>query len=180
MPGQVAERSARVSPELRRRLWGAVGILSLAGAVLLFAAALGRRVVWNLSPSVPRGLYALMSGRACGRGALVSFHPTGVAAATIYRRDYLPVGAGLIKRLVGLPGDRACVRTDGFYVNGTRFGDVALADSRGRPLAPYRFCGAVPPGQAFVATTAHLSYDSRYFGPVPLSSLTPVVPLWTY
>jgi type IV secretory pathway protease TraF len=110
----------------------------------------------------------------------VSFHPAGAAAATIYGRDYLPAGAGLIKQLVGLPGDRVCIRTDGFYVNGVRFGDVALADSRGRPLAPYRFCGEVPPGQAFAATRAHLSYDSRYFGPVALSSLTPVVPLWTY
>jgi type IV secretory pathway protease TraF len=98
----------------------------------------------------------------------------------IYSRGYLPRGAGLIKQIVGLPRDLACVRADGFFVNGVRFGDVAPLDSHGRPLTPYPFCGAVPDGQAFVATRARLSYDSRYFGPVPISSLTHVAPLWTY
>ena len=42
------------------------------------------------------------------------------------------------------------------------------------------FCGAVPKDSAFVATSARLSFDSRYFGPVPLSSLTVAVAVWTY
>jgi type IV secretory pathway protease TraF len=31
-----------------------------------------------------------------------------------------------------------------------------------------------------VATSAPLSFDSRYFGPVRLDTLTVVTPLWTY
>lgn len=57
---------------------------------------------------------------------------------------------------------------------------VARQDSAGRPLAPFRFCGALPHGMAFVATSSPLSFDSRYFGPVPLSSLTVAVPAWTF
>jgi conjugative transfer signal peptidase TraF len=165
---------------MHRRVSDAVAIIVAAGAIVVIAAILGRRTLWNMSPSVPQGLYAVMPDEPCRLGSLVSFSPPPGAAVIIYSRDYLPPGAGLIKQLVGLPGDRVCVRPAGLYVNGVRFGDVAAMDSRGRPLVPYRFCAAVPAGQAFVATTAHLSYDSRYFGPVPLSSLTPVVPVWTY
>ena len=61
------------------------------------------------------------------------------------------------------------------------FGPVVRHDSAGRDLAPFRFCGVVPAGSAFVATRASLSFDSRYFGPgAALLSLTVVVPLWTY
>jgi type IV secretory pathway protease TraF len=50
----------------------------------------------------------------------------------------------------------------------------------GRPLMPARFCGELPAGTAFVATPAPFSFDSRYFGTVPLSTLTVVRPLWTF
>jgi type IV secretory pathway protease TraF len=57
---------------------------------------------------------------------------------------------------------------------------VLPRDSRGRPLAPARFCGGLPPGAAFVATPAPFSFDTRYFGAVPLSTLIVVRPLWTF
>jgi conjugative transfer signal peptidase TraF len=153
---------------------------AVSGVLVCGIAIQAHRMTWNLSPSVPRGLYALESRDASRRGDLVVFQPAPRAAAIIYSRGYLPPGARLIKEIVGVPGDLVCVRADGFFVNGVGFGDVAPFDSHGLPLTPYPFCGAVPPGQAFVATRAPLSYDSRYFGPVPISSLTPVVPLWTY
>jgi conjugative transfer signal peptidase TraF len=164
---------------LRNRIFGGAVIAAVSGALVYSAAIQGHQMTWNLSPSVPRGLYAMDSG-ACQRGDLVSFRPPPQAAALIYSRGYLPNGAGLIKEIVGLPGDLVCVRPDGFVVNRVRFGDLAQLDSRGRSLTPYPFCGAVPAGQAFVATRAPLSYDSRYFGPIPIASLTRVVPLWTY
>ena len=73
-----------------------------------------------------------------------------------------------------------CIDNATVVVNGQTIGAVPHADSRGRPLTPFGFCGPVAPGTAFVATTTRLSFDSRYFGPVPLSSLTVAIPLWTY
>jgi conjugative transfer signal peptidase TraF len=180
VPLPVDRRSRCGARLMHKRASHAVAIIAASGSMVVIAASLGHRTLWNVSASVPRGLYAVMPDEPCRRGSLVSFRPPPGAAVIIYSRDYLPAGAGLIKQLVGLPGDRVCVRPAGLYVNGVRFGDVAVTDSRGRLLVPYRFCGAVAAGQAFVATTAHLSYDSRYFGPVPLSSLTPVLPVWTY
>ncbi len=180
MPFAVIGRTSRLSCSPRSAIMRLSAILSVAGTIMVVAAMLGHRTIWNLSASVPRGLYAIAVDGTCARGSLVAFGPPPGAAAIIYRRGYLPPGAGLIKKLVGLPGDRVCVRDDGVYVNGTRIGDVARFDSRGKALDPFPFCGEVGPGQAFVASQAPLSYDSRYFGPVRLASLTPVVPVWTY
>lgn len=180
MPVAVDRRLGPGTLVMRSRTFLCIAITAASCAIVLIAAVLGHGTIWNLSSSVPRGLYAAMLHQPCRRGSLVSFSPPPGAAAIIYSRDYLPVGAGLIKQIVGVPGDHVCIRSDGLFVNGVRLGDVARSDSRGRPLAPYPFCGVIAPGQAFVATKAPLSYDSRYFGPVPIVSMTVVVPVWTY
>jgi conjugative transfer signal peptidase TraF len=172
---------------MRRLLSGPSRRGWLVGAVLLVAvitvgvgACTGRHFLWNLSPSLPRGLYLLEPSRVPRRGAVVAFEPPPLAAAEVAARHYLPEGASLLKIVAALPGDRVCLHESAFVVNGESLGPIVRRDSAGRPLTPFDFCGRVPPGRAFVATTTQLSYDSRYFGPVALSSLTVAVPAWTY
>ena len=86
----------------------------------------------------------------------------------------------LLKRVVALSGDTVCTASGRYVAAGVDLGPIATADSAGRPLpSPFPFCDTVPPGAAFVAGHGPSSLDSRYFGPVPLSTLTVVVPLWT-
>jgi conjugative transfer signal peptidase TraF len=172
---------------MRRLLLRAARRLGLVGAVLLVAvltvgvgACTGRHFLWNLSASLPRGLYLLEPSRVPRRGAIVAFEPPPPAAAEVAARRYLPEGASLLKIVAALPGDRVCLHESAFVVNGELVGPIVRQDSAGRPLTPFDFCGPVPAGRAFVATTAPLSYDSRYFGPVALASLTVAVPAWTY
>jgi len=155
-----------------------VTFAAATGAIVV-ASAVGSLFLWNLSASLPRGLYRAEPGRAPSRGAVVAFEPAPLAAALIIERGYLPRGALLLKTVVALPGDHVCIG-DAFWVNGRLIGWVPTSDSSGRRLDPYRFCGTVSPGFAFVATPAQLSFDSRYFGPLPLHSLTPARPLWTF
>lgn len=155
-------------------------VLITAGVVIAMASAIASSLVWNLSPSLPRGLYRRERGTRPRRGAIVSFRPPHTAAALIAERAYLPTDTSLLKVVVALPADRACIDGDVFTVNGDVFGPVAHHDSAGRKLTPFQFCGIVPAGNALVATRSRLSFDSRYFGPVPVASLTVVVPLWTY
>jgi conjugative transfer signal peptidase TraF len=157
----------------------ALTAITIASAVIAAASIVGSRFVWNVSPSLPRGLYRLDRGKTPSRGAVVAFEPPSFAAALIVQRAYLPRGVRLLKIVVGLPGDRVCIG-DAFAVNGEPIGLVLHRDSSGRPLEPYRFCGTVPLQYAFVATPAAHSFDSRYFGPVPLQSLTPARPIWTF
>jgi type IV secretory pathway protease TraF len=103
-----------------------------------------------------------------------------MAKSVVSERRYLPGGADLVKTVVAVPGDEVCLQQGRFEVRGRVIAAIREIDSRGRPLHPFGFCGPVPPGQAFVATAAPLSFDSRYFGPVPLSILTVVKPLWTF
>jgi conjugative transfer signal peptidase TraF len=152
---------------------------ALATAVIVAASAAGSHFVWNLSPSLPPGLYRLERGGVPSPGAIVAFEPPFLAAALISERGYLPRGAALLKELVAIGGDRVCIG-EVFSVNGQAIGAVLTRDSAGRPLKPYRFCGVVLPGSAFVATPAPRSFDSRYFGPLPLRTLTPARPVWTF
>jgi conjugative transfer signal peptidase TraF len=157
-----------------------LAVLLLALGIITVARVVAPSFIWNLSPSLPRGLYHLVRGAPPSRGVIVSFQPPFRAAALIAERAYLPTGASLLKIVVALPGDTACVDERSFVANGHRIGAVAESDSAGRPLAPFLFCGVVPAGHAFVATPAPLSFDSRYFGPVPVVSLAVAVPAWTY
>jgi conjugative transfer signal peptidase TraF len=148
-----------------------------ACAVAVLAA---RRFVWNLTPSVPPGLYLRRVGAPITVGSTVVLPVPPRVRELVRERHYLPPGATLMKHVVALPGDHVCLDGDTYLVNGRALARVRRVDSRGRPLPLYRFCGEVPPGRAFVATAEPLSFDSRYFGPVDLSTLAVVTPLWTY
>jgi conjugative transfer signal peptidase TraF len=162
----------------RWRLLAAV--ILLTGLVVSTAAVAGGSFTWNLSPSMPRGLYFLERGTPSERGSIVLVPVPESVRPIALGRGYLPFGAKLLKIVVALPGDFACVRDNSLIINGVVLGSVLSRDSHGLPLAPARFCGELPPGKAFVATSAPLSFDSRYFGTVPLSTLTVVRPLWTF
>ena len=79
--------------------------------------------------------------------------------------------AEIVKRVVGIAGDRVEIRNDVAYVNG-----VAESGYRVYVGAPGRGDDAgaitVPPGSIYVmGDNRPVSYDSRYVGPQPLSSV---------
>ena len=151
--------------------------------VCALACILGAHLLWNWTPSLPLGLYWLSPGglRHVQVGALVAFPVPAPVRALVIDRKYLPPGALLVKPVVAAATDSVCTEGDTLTVNGAPFGAIRTADTRGRPLPRDERCGPLSEGQVFVASHLATSFDSRTFGPVPLSDLRgTVTPLWTY
>jgi conjugative transfer signal peptidase TraF len=96
---------------------------------------------------------------------------------------YSPVGR-LMKRLVGVAGDRVTIDAAGVEVNGTLLVNSRplKADGAGRPLQVFavkdHFLGS---GEVLVMSEySPDSFDSRYLGPLPASAIESVaIPLLT-
>ena len=139
----------------------------------------------NGSPSLPVGLY-LVSVHSDAN--LVEFCPTGPFAQLAIARGYREAGscsdggAPLLKPVVARAGDIVAVSSAGLAVNGNSLPNTEpmKRDTNNRPLTPWpqgRY--TVAPDSVWVASTYNArSFDSRYFGPVPLTSIRDYVRPW--
>ncbi len=136
-------------------------------------SAAGLRI--NCSPSLPLGLYrTTMESRA----ALIEFCPQEPYGTFAAGRGYrstgnCPDGAGpLMKPVIASAGDIVEVSERGIAVNGSMLPNTApkTKDSQGRAMTPWPFGQyRVAPGFVWVASSYNpWSFDSRYFGPIPV------------
>ena len=102
--------------------------------------------------------------------------------ALVYGRHWLRTGIPFLKELLGLSGDRVCISADRLEINDHVIGPVFSVDSQGWPLPQYLGCFAVPPGHFFAASRVlDNSFDGRYFGALPLTTLSGEArPIWTF
>jgi conjugative transfer signal peptidase TraF len=156
------------------------------GLVSGIVLALCSVVRLNISPSAPLGLYRMVD-QPVSRGVLVAACVPPAAARLARERGYLAAGScpggtqPVLKRIGAVPGDLVDLELDGLAVNGTRLPDSApaVSDSRGRPL-PHAPWGrtVVAPGEVWlIGIETTRSWDSRYFGPVPLDHIRAVRPV---
>jgi conjugative transfer signal peptidase TraF len=167
-------------------------IVAIAGssvALVLLAALAGIRVV--LTPSMPRGLYLARPLRGDpARGDTVAVCLSETYAAFARGRGYIAAGTAcpgraqtLTKAILAVAGDTVRVTPRGIVIGTQVLPNSALrrVDSAGRPLPGVEGIHVVPPGHVWVGSTFDpASFDSRYFGPVPASSLVSRRrPIWT-
>jgi conjugative transfer signal peptidase TraF len=142
----------------------------------------------NGSPSLPVGFYMTSSEPGA---KLVEFCAAEPFASLALSRGYRDPGvcsdggAPLLKPVVARVGDVVDVSVAGIAVNGRLLPNTAplRADTKGRPLTSWpsgRY--TVQPGFVWLASSySRRSFDSRYFGPVPISSIRDRVrPLLTF
>ena len=155
--------------QARRALFAAVWL------TLVLALFFGAGLRFNPTPSLPKGIYRLASG-APEKNDLVSFCLEGEFAELALERGYLEPGScpsglrPLLKRLAALPGDS--VAPSAF--------PIRSVDSHGRSMSPALLPGVAPSGMALVLADHPGSFDSRYFGFVPLESLQRVEPVFLF
>jgi conjugative transfer signal peptidase TraF len=153
----------------RGALWGAAGV-----ALLLVPAVveLPTRLVWNVSASVPTGLYAVRPEAPLRPGVLAAVMPPEPLATWMVEGGYLGRGVPLIKRVEALPGQRVCRNGMDVTVNGRLRALARPADRFGRPLPRWSGCVVVGEDQLFLLNADHpSSLDGRYFGPLPRSTV---------
>lgn len=162
-------------------------LIDLLVIILVAAWIFGFRV--NITPSLPEGIYQL-SSENIERGDLVAFclEPDNSFSSLAGERGYLGPGScsnglrPLLKHLVGLPGDRLLIVSNGLMLNGILLtgSEHPDHDRQGRDLPdPLLRAGIIPEGQALVLSQEHAgSFDSRHFGLVQMASLKKVRPVW--
>jgi conjugative transfer signal peptidase TraF len=144
-------------------------------------------VLWNPTASIRTGLYIITNDPIA---PLVAFCPTGEAATDAITRGYRPRGlqcpdkyAALLKPVAARAGDTVEVSQKGISVNGKLLQNTAAfkMDKMKRPMHIWPSgTYEVQPGTVWVLSTYNkYSYDSRYYGPIQLSTvIAHAKPFW--
>ena len=154
--------------------------IAVAAAVLIAAGNAFGILISNTDSAAPAGVYRI-AGKKIERGELVAGCLPIAGARKSLARGYLRTGgcpgdAEPVDKMVGaLPGDVVDIEPGWVAVNGRRFSDSATAshDSPGRPLSHVAW-GRRTVGAKQIwlfGFNDPRSWDSRYFGPVPLSNV---------
>jgi conjugative transfer signal peptidase TraF len=138
------------------------------------------RLIWNASASVPVGLYAVHPAGALHVNELLVVTPPEPLATFLDARRYLPKVVPLLKHLLALPGQTVCRSGRVITVDGVAAGEAFDRDHLGRPLPVWQGCRVIAAGEVFLMNRCADSLDSRYFGPLPATTIVGRAdPLWT-
>jgi conjugative transfer signal peptidase TraF len=139
------------------------------------------RLMWNASASTPVGLYSLNPAEQLRVGDLVADQPAPALSRFMATRHYLPLGVPLLKYVGALPGQTVCRQDLQVSVDGLVMAMALTRDSAHRPLPVWQGCRTLKYDEIFLLNPAAPdSFDGRYFGVLPLSTVTArAVPLWT-
>ena len=172
-------RAAHVRRLRLRRRAALIGV-GIASLGLMIALPPVPRLVWNASASAPVGLYAVSPGAALQRGDMVIAWLPAQARQLAARRHYLPSNVPLVKRVVGMAGDRICAVDRVVTLNGRPVAIRRAADAEGRDLPAWQGCIRLRPGMVvLLMTETPNSFDGRYFGATLAQDIIgKATPLW--
>ncbi|MGJ5131994.1 S26 family signal peptidase [Bradyrhizobium oligotrophicum] len=155
-----------------------IGVAAIA--VSAVPQSLTVRLVWNLSASVPTGLYRLHPSGDRAIGEIVAVQPPQPIADFLASRGYLPRGVPMMKHVAALPGQVVCRHGLAILIDAIEVGQAQERDRRGRPLPVWQGCRTLSKDEAFLMNTrSAISLDGRYFGVLPMSAIIGrAEPLW--
>ncbi len=163
-----------------------IALVTVVAAAAVIETMLGPkpapRFVWNVSESVPTGLYQVQPAGHLIVTTLVVVYPPEPLATFLADGGYLPRDVPLIKRILALPGQTVCRTGPTIAVDGIEMDAALERDRRGRALPIWRGCRVVAGDEVFLMNWDEpASLDGRYFGPIPLHAVVGrAVPLWTF
>jgi len=164
----------------RRAAVLSLGVVGVASLILAEVAQMPVRIVYNPSPSAPKGLYLVTDSRPLSHGDLVLVALPERWQAWAAGRGYIGRGVPLIKRVAALSGDHVCARDGAVFVNDEWHAATRGRDGSGRPMPVWQGCRELREGEVFALMTDVLtSLDGRYFGPLNADLIVGRLrPLW--
>jgi conjugative transfer signal peptidase TraF len=164
------------------------GTLILFTLICSIGSCMGYRI--NSTPSLPQGIWKIDTlTNPVRRGQVVNIRPADRPIFQMARsRHYLSWGlctggyVSLLKPIAAIPGDQVEISGDGIAVNGVLLPNSkgSITDSVGRPLQPVK-AGTyfVQPRTVWLVSSNTQSFDSRYFGPMPIENILGTAkPIW--
>ena len=166
--------------EKRSRRWIGAGFVVLLALTLVGARSLeAPLILYPSSGSLPAGFY-IRSFQPIASGDIVACNAPKKAWRYLGGESQ-DDGAGplLIKPLAAGPGDHVCNDPEnGLRINGQKVAPTARQDSHGRKLPTWEACRCLLEHEYLaISTFAQNSFDSRYFGPIDITSIKGVYSL---
>lgn len=164
---------------------GAMMLVAMLGGVASLVSTIGPKPVplyiWNVSRSVPPGLYRVRPPDTLFVTELVAVQPPEPLATFLAGGGYLPRGVPMLKRVLALPGQTVCRNATTITVDTIGIGEARERDGRGRPLPVWQGCRVIAEGELFLMNWQSAdSLDGRYFGPIQASAVIGrALPIWT-
>src|SRR5690606_28824236 len=163
-----ATRRLAASPEDRamtRRRTLVVTALAVIGIAAASTVETPTEWIWNATASAPVGFYTVEPADRIEVPELVAMMPPEPLAGFMIERGYIGRGVPLLKRVVGLPGQRVCRTGRAITLDGVEMGHALDRDRHGRALPVWQGCRVIAAGQIVLMNIdAPASLDGRYFG----------------
>lgn len=152
-------------------------VLVMAASTILYLCIAGyitlpHLVIYNYTASLPVGWYWLEPAASLRHGDIILCDADEDTMQLAVERQWINPNTHFLKCIYGLPGDVYEIRAHRYIVNGEDKGEIKQYDSAGRKL-PLQPDGKyiVPEGYILTGTSEENSFDSRYYGPIPIKNV---------
>ncbi len=151
----------------------AVSITALcAGVSLQTIMPPKKRYIYNPTPSAPIGWYKIVANDNVKVGDFVAAYVPASAIELAVARHYLPSNIPLLKSVWAVGGTEVCFENGQVSVPNYPVLTRLRQDNLGREMPFLLGCFVLKPNEVFlVSSKIGTSFDSRYFGPVPLENV---------
>lgn len=155
------------------RLLLAAGLTAIcAGVSLQMIQPSRKKLIYNPTPSAPIGWYKIDANADIKVGSFVAAYAPEHAIKLAVERKYLPSNIPLLKSVWAVGGAEICTKNGMVSVPNYPVLTVHSRDSLGRAMPGLSGCFILKPNEVFlISTEIENSFDSRYFGAVPLENV---------
>lgn len=140
------------------------------GILFLFILFGGKKfILFNVTPSLPRGIYLLLPARDIKRGDTVVFD----VPLKLKECEYIPRYTKLLLKNVGaLSNDKVQIKNNSLYINDINYGKIYMKDGQGVILPQLKENELQPKENEFLPLAPHQnSFDGRYYGVISLKKI---------